>query len=189
MSEKQKQNDLLFVAYELETQPHFAFYQIVAAGFFRMTSIRQQDKSRFVKPSLPYLGLDQLPMKRLPSIAIRLATICLKNGSSTTAKIITIFSENLLAEKPEISVNKAIKTIKKTAESVAKSFDDDDFAFSQKVQNAVFHAVEKQENLNPEALADQLFADNLTARLAFKDQVKEEIPDKIRFEQMPMEKI
>ena len=57
------------------------------------------------------------------------------------------------------------------------------------MQNAVFHAIEKQENLNPEALADQLFADNLTARLAFKDQVKEEIPDKIRFEQMPMEKI
>ena len=98
-------------------------------------------------------------------------------------------SENLLAEKPEISVNKAIKLIKKTAESVAKSFDDDDFAFSQKVQNTVFHAVEKQENISPEALADQLFSDNLTARLAFKDQVKEGIPDSIKFDQMPMDKI
>ena len=58
------------------------------------------------------------------------------------------FSENLLAEKPDISVNKAIKTIKKTAESVAKSYDDNDFAFSQKVQNAVFHAVEKQDPSN-----------------------------------------
>ena len=34
-----------------------------------------------------------------------------------------------------------------------------------------------------------MFSDNLTARLAFKDQVKEGIPDSIKFDQMPMDKI
>ena len=189
LSEKQKQNDLLFVAYELDTQPHFAFIRLSLRDSFShdFDTVTGQIKIRKTESSLPGAGsaADE-------AIAINRNTFSyhlLEKRIKYNGKNYNYFSENLLAEKPEISVNKAIKTIKKTAESVAKSYDDDDFAFSQKVQNAVFHAVEKQENLNPEALADQLFADNLTARLAFKDQVKEEIPDKIRFEQMPMEKI
>ncbi|MDR1606297.1 MAG: nucleoid-associated protein [Streptococcaceae bacterium] len=189
LSEKQKQNDLLFVSYELDTQPHFAFIRLaLRESFSHMIDTETgQIKIRKSESSLPGAGsaADE-------AIAINLATAgyhLLEKRIKYNGKLYHYFSEKLLAEQPEISVNKAIKTLKKTAESVGKSYDKDAFAFSQKVQNAVFHAVEKQEELNPEALADQLFADNLTARLDFKDQVKAEIPEQIRFEQLPMAKL
>ncbi|GFH39651.1 nucleoid-associated protein [Lactococcus insecticola] len=189
LSEKQKQNDLLFVEYELETQTHFAFIRLSLRDSFShdFDATSGQIKIRKSESSLPGAGSaadEAIAINRVTNTYYLLEKRIKYNGKSYN-----YFSENLLADKPEISVNKAIKAIKKSAETVAKSFDDDDFAFSQKVQNAVFHAVEKQEVLSPEGLADQLFADNLTARLAFKDKVKEEMPEQIRFEQMPMDKI
>ncbi|GFH41641.1 hypothetical protein Hs30E_01920 [Lactococcus hodotermopsidis] len=189
LSEKQKQNDLLFVDYELATQPHFAFIRLSLRDSFShdFDLANGQIKIRKSESSLP--GAGSAADEAIAVNRVTLAYHLLEKRIKYNGKNYNYFSENLLAEKPEISVKKAIKAIKKTAETVAKSYDDDDFAFSQKVQNAVFHAVEKQDNLNPEVLADQLFADNLTARLAFKDKVKEEIPEKVNFEQMPMEKI
>lgn len=189
LSENQKQNDLLFVAYEIETQPHFAFIRLALRDSFShaFDGTNGQIKIAKTEASLPGVGsaADEAIAINLTTFAYHLIEKRIKyNGKSYH-----YISENLLCEQPEISVNKAIKVIKKTAESVAKSFDDDAFAFSQKVQNTVFHAVEKQENLSPERLADQLFSDNLTAKLAFKDQVKETIPDQIKFEQIPMDKI
>ena len=189
LSENQKQNDLLFVSYEIDTQPHFAFIRLSLRDSFSHAFDHSNGQIKIAKTesSLPGAGTaaDE-------AIAINCATYAyhlIEKRIKYNGKSYHYISENLLCEQPEISVNKAIKAIKKTAESVAKSFDDDDFAFSQKVQNTVFHAVEKQENLSPEHLADQLFSDNLTAKLAFKDQVKEAIPNQIRFEQMPMDKI
>ena len=145
LSEKQKQNDLLFVAYELDTQPHFAFIRLSLRDSFShdFDTTTGQIKIRKTESSLPGAGsaADE-------AIAINRKTFSyhlLEKRIKYNGKNYNYFSENLLAEKPDISVNKAIKTIKKTAESVAKSYDDNDFAFSQKVQNAVFHAVEKQE--------------------------------------------
>lgn len=189
LSEKQKQNDLLFVSYELETQPHFAFIRLSLRDAFSHEHDAETGQIKIRKSELSLPGAGSAADE---AIAINLQTgsyHLLEKRIKYNGKNYYYFSENLLAETPEISVNKAIKTIKKTAASVAKSFTDDDFAFSQKVQNTVYHAIEKQEALHPETLADQLFADNLTARLEFKEQVKADIPDKINFEQMPMAKI
>lgn len=189
LSEKQKQNDLLFVSYELETQRHFAFIRLSLRDAFSHEVDPETGQIKIRKSELSLPGAGSAADE---AIAINLQTASyhlLEKRIKYNGKNYYYFSENLLAATPEISVNKAIKTIKKTAASVAKSFTDDDFAFSQKVQNAVFHAVEQQEKLDPEVLADQLFADNLTARLEFKDQVKTNIPDTVNFEQMPMAKI
>lgn len=189
LSENQKQNDLLFVSYEIETQPHFAFIRLALRDAFSHTFDGTSGQIKIAKTESSLPGAGSAADEGLAINCVTFGYHLIEKRIKYNGKNYHYISENLLAEKPEISVNKAIKLIKKTAESVAKSFDDDDFAFSQKVQNTVFHAVEKQENISPEALADQLFSDNLTARLAFKDQVKEGIPDSIKFDQMPMDKI
>ena len=90
------------------------------------------------------------------------------------------FSENLLKVTPEQSVKKSIKLIEQTAQKIAENFNQDDFAFQSKMKSTLFKQLEADQALSPEKLADQLFDDNLTARLTFVDQVKEVIPEPIQ---------
>lgn len=94
------------------------------------------------------------------------------------------FSENLLQEQPKISPKKSIKEIEKTAQRIAENFQQDDFQFQSKVKSAIFNQLEEENELSPEKLANDLFDNNLTARLSFVDLVKETIPDPVRFDEI-----
>lgn len=94
------------------------------------------------------------------------------------------FSENLLQAQPKISPKKSIKALEKTAQKIAESFNTDDFQFQSKVKSAIFNHIEEENKLSPEKLADDLFDDNLTARLSFIDQVKEAVPEPVTFEEI-----
>ena len=47
------------------------------------------------------------------------------------------------------------------------------------MKSAIFNNLEEDQELSPEKLADQLFDNNLTARLTFVDELKETIPEPI----------
>ena len=49
----------------------------------------------------------------------------------------------------------------------------------EKMKSAIFNNLEEDQELSPEKLADQLFDNNLTARLTFVDELKEAIPEPI----------
>jgi hemoglobin-like flavoprotein len=89
------------------------------------------------------------------------------------------FSENLLQVQPEQSVKKSIKMVEDTAQKIAENFNQDDFNFQGKMKSAIFNNLEEDQELSPEKLADQLFDNNLTARLTFVDELKETIPEPI----------
>ncbi|MDU6560877.1 MAG: nucleoid-associated protein, partial [Streptococcus vestibularis] len=89
------------------------------------------------------------------------------------------FSENLLQVQPEQSVKKSIKMVEDTAQKIAENFNQDDFNFQGKMKSAIFNNLEEDQELSPEKLADQLFDNNLTARLTFVDELKEVIPEPI----------
>lgn len=90
------------------------------------------------------------------------------------------FSENLLQVQPEQSVKKSIKMVEQAAQKIAENFQQDDFAFQSKMKAAIHKNLEEEQELSPEKLADQLFDNNLTARLTFVDELKESIPEPIQ---------
>ena len=94
------------------------------------------------------------------------------------------FSENLLAVAPKISPKKSIKELEKTAQRIAETFNTDDFQFQSKVKSAIFNNLEESNELSPEKLANDLFDNNLTARLSFIDQVKEAVPEPVQFDEI-----
>ena len=69
--------------------------------------------------------------------------------------------------------------VEDTAQKIAESFNQDDFNFQGKMKSAIFNNLEEDQELSPEKLADQLFDNNLTARLTFVDELKEVIPEPI----------
>ena len=82
--------------------------------------------------------------------------------------------------QPEQSVKKSIKMVEQTAQKIAENFQQDDFAFQSKMKAAIYKNLEEEQELSPEKLADQLFDNNLTARLTFVDELKESIPEPIQ---------
>ena len=94
------------------------------------------------------------------------------------------FSDNLLQDKPTISAKKSIQAMEKTAQKIADNFQQGDFQFQSKVKSAIFNHLEEDGELSPEKLANQLFDQNLTARLSFVDELKELVPEKIVFEEI-----
>ena len=63
-------------------------------------------------------------------------------------------------------------------------FNTDDFQFQSKVKSAIFNNLEENNELSPEKLANDLFDNNLTARLSFIDQVKEAVPEPVQFDEI-----
>lgn len=187
LSENQKKNDLLFVEFEKDTHKHIAFIRMSFRENFSHVDEDGVIRIKKTENSLPGAGssADEAIVINLETKDYHLIEKRIKyNG-----KNYNYFSENLLADKPDVSINHAIKAIKKTAESVAKDLNSDDFMFTSKVQNAVFNAIEEKQSLEPEDLANQLFADNLTARLNFQENVKENLPSGLQFSEVPTERV
>ena len=184
ISENLKTNDLIFVQFSKEGVEHFAF-------FFRRIALREtlthlggevDNPIKLTQNNLPGFGTgaDEALVVNLQSRKYHLIEKRIKyNGT-----FLNYFSDNLLAVAPKISPKKSIKELEKTAQRIAESFNTDDFQFQSKVKSAIFNNLEESNELSPEKLANDLFDNNLTARLSFIDQVKEAVPEPVQFDEI-----
>ena len=182
VSENQKTNDLVFVQFSKEGVEHFAFLRIALRETLTHLGGEVDNPIKLTQNNLPGFGTgaDEALVINLQSRKYHLIEKRIKyNGT-----FLNYFSENLLQAKPLISPKKSIKALEKTAQKIAESFNTDDFQFQSKVKSAIFNHIEEENKLFPEKLADDLFDDNLTARLSFIDQVKEAVPEPVTFEEI-----
>ncbi|HHJ7481835.1 TPA: nucleoid-associated protein [Streptococcus pyogenes] len=178
ISEDQKTNDLVFVQFDKDGEPFFAFLRIALKEQFTHLSDNYEHPFTVTQNNLP--SPTQTPDEAL--------VINLKSGQyyliekrvKHNGSFANYFSEHLLKVTPEQSVKKSIKMIEQTAQKIAEHFNQDDFTFQSKMKSTLFKQLEADDVLSPEKLADQLFDDNLTARLTFVDQVKDVIPEPIK---------
>ena len=162
VSENQKTNDLIFVQFDKEGVEHLAFLRIALRETLTHLGGEVDNPIKITQNNLPGFGTgaDEALVINLQSRKYHLIEKRIKyNGA-----FLNYFSDNLLQVHPEISPKKSIKALEKTAQKVAESFNQDDFS--------------------PEKLADDLFDNNLTARLTFIDQVKETIPETVKFDEI-----
>lgn len=182
VSENQKTNDLIFVQFDKEGVEHFAFLRIALRETLTHLSGEVDNPIKITQNNLPGFGTsaDEALIINLQSREYHLIEKRIKyNGT-----FLNYFSDNLLQVKPKTSPKKSIKALEKTAQKVAESFNQDDFQFQSKVKSSIFKNLEENNELSPEKLADELFDNNLTARLTFIDQVKEVIPETIKFDEI-----
>ena len=182
VSENQKTNDLVFIQFSKEGVDHFAFLRIALRETLTHLGGEVDNPIKLTQNNLPGFGTgaDEALVINLQSRKYHLIEKRIKyNGA-----FLNYFSENLLQEQPKISPKKSIKEIEKTAQRIAENFQQDDFQFQSKVKSAIFNQLEEENELSPEKLANDLFDNNLTARLSFVDQVKETIPDPVRFDEI-----
>ncbi len=182
VSENQKTNDLIFVQFDKEGVEHFAFLRIALRETLTHLGGEMDNPIKLTQNNLPGFGTgaDEALVINLKSRKYHLIEKRIKyNGT-----FLNYMSDNLLQVNPTISAKKSIKTLEKTAQKVAESFNTDDFQFQSKIKSSIFKNLEENDELSPEKLADDLFDSNLTARLTFIDQVKEAIPEPVKFDEI-----
>jgi hypothetical protein len=182
ISENLKTNDLIFVQFSKDGVEHFAFLRIALRETLTHLGGEVDNPIRLTQNNLPGFGTgaDEALVVNLQTRKYHLIEKRIKyNGA-----FLNYFSENLLAVNPKISPKKSIKELEKTAQKIAETFNTDDFQFQSKVKSAIFNHLEENNELSPEKLANDLFDNNLTARLSFVDQVKEAVPEPVQFDEI-----
>ncbi|WP_029187243.1 nucleoid-associated protein [Streptococcus suis] len=182
ISENLKTNDLIFIEFERNGVEHFAFLRISLRENLAHVGLESDSPLKITQNNLPGAGSapDEALIVNLQTRKYHLIEKRIKHNGA----FLNYFSDNLLQVTPAISAKKSIKAVEQTAQKIADNFHQGDFQFQSKVKSAIFNNLEEDNELSPEKLADQLFDNNLTARLNFVDQLKEVIPDKISFDEI-----
>ncbi|HFI0790076.1 TPA: nucleoid-associated protein [Streptococcus suis] len=182
ISENLKTNDLIFIEFERNGVEHFAFLRITLRENLAHVGSESDSPLKITQNNLPGAGSapDEALIVNLQTRKYHLIEKRIKHNGA----FLNYFSDNLLQVTPAISAKKSIKAVEQTAQKIADNFHQGDFQFQSKVKSAIFNHLEEDNELSPEKLADQLFDNNLTARLNFVDQLKEVIPDKITFDEI-----
>ena len=178
ISENQKTNDLVFIQFDKDGVEHFAFLRIALKENFTHISSDSESPIKVTQNNLPSAA--QTPDEALVINCSNHHYYLIEKRVKHNGSFANYFSENLLQVQPEQSVKKSIKMVEQTAQKIAESFQQDDFAFQSKMKAAIHKNLEEEQELSPEKLADQLFDSNLTARLTFVDELKESIPEPIQ---------
>lgn len=178
ISENQKTNDLVFIQFDKDGVEHFAFLRIALKENFTHISSDSESPIKVTQNNLPSAA--QTPDEALVINCSNHHYYLIEKRVEHNGSFANYFSENLLQVQPEQSVKKSIKMVEQTAQKIAESFQQDDFAFQSKMKAAIHKNLEEEQELSPEKLADQLFDSNLTARLTFVDELKESIPEPIQ---------
>lgn len=178
ISENQKTNDLVFIQFDKDGVEHFAFLRIALKENFTHISSDSESPIKVTQNNLPSAA--QTPDEALVINCSNHHYYLIEKRIKHNGSFANYFSENLLQVQPEQSVKKSIKMVEQTAQKIAESFQQDDFAFQSKMKAAIHKNLEEEQELSPEKLADQLFDSNLTARLTFVDELKESIPEPIQ---------
>ena len=178
ISDNQKTNDLVFIQFDKDGVEHFAFLRVALRENFTHISGDSESPIKVTQNNFPSAA--QTPDEALVINRSNRNYYLIEKRIKHNGSFANYFSENLLQVQPEQSVKKSIKMVEQTAQKIAENFQQDDFAFQSKMKAAIYKNLEEEQELSPEKLADQLFDNNLTARLTFVDELKESIPEPIQ---------
>lgn len=178
ISDNQKTNDLVFIQFDKDGVEHFAFLRVALRENFTHISSDSESPIKVTQNNFPSAA--QTPDEALVINRSNHNYYLIEKRIKHNGSFANYFSENLLQVQPEQSVKKSIKMVEQTAQKIAENFQQDDFAFQSKMKAAIYKNLEEEHELSPEKLADQLFDNNLTARLTFVDELKESIPEPIQ---------
>ncbi|GEB11209.1 Pseudouridylate synthases, 23S RNA-specific [Streptococcus equinus] len=178
ISDNQKTNDLVFIQFDKDGVEHFAFLRVALRENFTHISSDSESPIKVTQNNFPSAA--QTPDEALVINRSNHNYYLIEKRIKHNGSFANYFSENLLQVQPEQSVKKSIKMVEQTAQKIAENFQQDDFAFQSKMKAAIYKNLEEEQELSPEKLADQLFDNNLTARLTFVDELKESIPEPIQ---------
>ncbi|EMF0242472.1 nucleoid-associated protein [Enterococcus hirae] len=84
------------------------------------------------------------------------------------------FSGRVIESIPAPSLEENVKVIQKVAKSLGKKFETEEFDLVADLKEAVYDTIEEKGRLDHEMIAEKVFKENITAKLAFQEEVQEQ---------------
>ncbi len=174
-SEEAPSADLLFILYEVDTIKHLAMLKLNYKESYTHF-VDCEEESIYNKLIINRAILPTKSQKPDEGITINLSTLTyelLEKRYLFSGEKIWYFSEKVIETQPAPSIDENIKEIKKAVKYIGKKFDEDEFELMATVKEAVYECIEETGTINNEHIAEQVFKENISAKMAYKDEMNE----------------
>jgi len=174
-SEDAPSADVLLVLYELDTVLHAAMiklnYKESYTHFVDYEAEAVANKLIINRAILP--AKTQKPDE---GITIDLKTLgfeLLEKRYEFSGEKVWYFSEKVIEAQPAPSMDENLKEIKKAVKRIGKKFNEDEFELMASVKEAVYESIEETGTIDNEQIAEQVFKENISAKMAYQEEVNE----------------
>lgn len=174
-SEDAPSADLLFVLYEVDTVIHLAMIKLNYKESYTHY-VEYEENAVYNKFIINRAILPAKAQKPDEGITINLDTLAyelLEKRYEFSGEKCWYFSEKVIESQPAPSIEENMKEIKKAVKRVGKKFNEDEFELMASVKEAVYESIEETGTINNEQIAEVVFKENISARMAYQDEVSE----------------
>ncbi|MBL1227402.1 nucleoid-associated protein [Enterococcus sp. BWR-S5] len=167
--------DLLVVLYEEDTILHLALlklnYKENYTHFVDYENEAVYNKLIINRAILP--SKTQKPDEGLVVNLDALSYELLEKRYEFSGEKLWYFSEKVIQSQPAPSLEENVREIKKAVKRIGKKFDEDEFELIASVKEAVYESIEETGTIDNQQIAEQVFKENISARMAYQEEVNE----------------
>ncbi|MBO0481973.1 nucleoid-associated protein [Candidatus Enterococcus courvalinii] len=174
-SEEAPSADVFVVMYEVDTELYVALLKVNYREAY--THFVDADETGIEnKLILNRAILGSKSQKADEAIAVNLRELSyelLEKKYEFSGKKEWYFSEKVIESVPAPSLEQNVKVIQKVAKQIGKKFETEEFDMVADLKEAVYDTIEEKGRLDHEMIAEKVFKENISAKMAFKEEVQE----------------
>lgn len=174
-SEDAPSADVFVVLYELDTRIQVAFLKVnYTDGYTHFVDANEQGiQNKLIINRAILGGKTQKADEGLTIDLDSLAYELVEKKYTFSGEKGFYFSTKVIESETRPSLEENVKVIKKVAEKIGKKFEAPSYDIVADVKEAVFETIEETGQIDAQEVAVKVFKDNITAQLAFQEEVKE----------------
>ena len=174
-SEDAPSADVFVVLYEMDTKMYVAFLKVIYTDAY--THFVEADENGIQnKLIINRAILGGKTQKADEGISIELESLTyelMEKKYTFSGDKGFYFSTKVIESQPIPSLEENVKVIKKVAEKIGQKFETPSYDVVADVKEAVFETIEETGQIDAKEVAEKVFKDNITAQMAFQEEVKE----------------
>lgn len=167
--------DLLVVLYEEDTVLHLALLKLNYKENYTHF-VDYENEAVYNKLIINRAILPSKTQKPDEGLVVNLDTLSyelLEKRYEFSGEKLWYFSEKVIQSQPAPSLEENVREIKKAVKRIGKKFDEDEFELIASVKEAVYESIEETGTIDNQQIAEQVFKENISARMAYQEEVNE----------------
>ncbi|WP_321387639.1 nucleoid-associated protein [uncultured Enterococcus sp.] len=167
--------DLLVVLYEEDTILHLALLKLNYKENYTHF-VDYENEAVYNKLIINRAILPSKTQKPDEGLVVNLDTLSyelLEKRYEFSGEKLWYFSEKVIQSQPAPSLEENVREIKKAVKRIGKKFDEDEFELIASVKEAVYESIEETGTIDNQQIAEQVFKENISARMAYQEEVNE----------------
>ncbi|MHC5269711.1 nucleoid-associated protein [Enterococcus sp. LJL98] len=174
-SEDAPNSDVFIVLYEEDAQTYLAFIKVhYKEAYTHFTDLSEAGiANQLILNRAILASKSQKPDEGLTIHLETLAYELIEKKFMFSGEKRFYFSTNVIESVPMPSLDENLSVIKKAAKKMSEKFETPTYDVLANVQEAVFDTIETVGAIDTSEIAEKVFKENISARLAFQEEIKE----------------